>query len=631
MPFSWETAQARQQSCLIAVLVPPAGVSSLDWGLSWGNMDKPPIWDVMRLSGLPFGEARTQAAIQCLNGGYQWLFFLDCDILAPKDTIPRLMSHRLPIVSGLYHQRFPTWTGISGEYLPCMFNEVPNAQGQLQKQTIIDFKPGSLVEAAYVPAGCLLIHRSVFERFLAAGIKRIFEWTLTAASEPPGTGRCVPAGEEVFGGSPIETITKGEEIFDQLGERSTVTNTFSHHYQGDLVKITPSCLKVPFRVTPEHNVLTLTRPTCRKQSEVMCRTRKNCCSNPIWKDNKPQFIPASELKKGMYLAFPKIAGHSVRRHVHLEEELRELLKYKDNNDRLHFRGCHSTLPSKVPVTPELLELLGLYVAEGYASVKSNMVSLSFGPHELSLAERTSQLFQETFNIKPWIAKGDHAWLVNVKRKPLATLFLKWFGVGARNKQIPEWVMRLPSRYVGYFLKGLWKGDGSEGYTSVNLRHSYWLNTSSKTLALQVAALLIKCNIHAGLFEYHAEKAFNHGAPMYRVTIYGGSAKFGRLIGHNAKDRHDRKKDISWSFFFDKKYWFPISEVKREAYDGPVHDLTVIPNNSFILGPAIVHNSEDFQFCFVARQIGFKCFVDTSIVCVHETGAKVTSKGLEPKI
>jgi len=143
-------------------------------------MDKPPIWDIMRLSGLPWGEARTQAAYQCLNGGYQWLFMLDCDVLAPKETIPRLISHRLPIASGLYHQRFPTWTGLSGEYLPCMFNEVAGPDGKLAKQPITEYTPGSLVEVAYVPGGCLLAHRSVFERMLQAGIKRFFEWTLTA-------------------------------------------------------------------------------------------------------------------------------------------------------------------------------------------------------------------------------------------------------------------------------------------------------------------------------------------------------------------------------------------------------------------------------------------------------------------
>lgn len=188
MPHSWQIVQQRADSCLIAIVAPPAGVS-VDWALSFSNMLKPQIFDILRLSGLPWDVARTQAAIQCLNGGYQFLFFLDSDVLAPKDTIPRLIAHRLPIASGLYHQRFPTWTGITGDYLPCMFNEVVGTDGKLTKQAIVDYKPGSLVEAAYVPGGCLLIHRSVFERMAQAGIKRYFEWTLQVDSDPPGSGR----------------------------------------------------------------------------------------------------------------------------------------------------------------------------------------------------------------------------------------------------------------------------------------------------------------------------------------------------------------------------------------------------------------------------------------------------------
>jgi len=186
-PHSWEIVQQRANSCLIAIVAPPAGVS-VDWALSWGTMEKPQPWDAMRLSGLPWDIARTQAAIQCLNGGYQFLFFLDSDVLAPKETIPHLLSHHLPIVSGLYHQRFPTWTGVVGDYMPCMFNEKVDDKGNRVKEPILDFKPGSLVEAALVPAGCLLIHRSVFERMAQAGIKRYFEWTLQVDSEPPGSG-----------------------------------------------------------------------------------------------------------------------------------------------------------------------------------------------------------------------------------------------------------------------------------------------------------------------------------------------------------------------------------------------------------------------------------------------------------
>jgi len=224
MPHSWEIVQQRADSCLIAIVAPPTGVS-VDWALSFSNMQKPQLFDLIRLSGLPWDVARTQAALQCLNGGYQFLFFLDSDVLAPKDTIPRLIAHRLPIVSGLYHQRFPTWTGITGDYLPCMFNVVAGTDGKLTKQAIVDYTPGSLVEAAYVPGGCLLIHRSVFERMNQAGIKRFFEWTLQVDSDPPGSGRsedfefCSKAGSIGFKCFVDTSIIATHETGAQVGAK----------------------------------------------------------------------------------------------------------------------------------------------------------------------------------------------------------------------------------------------------------------------------------------------------------------------------------------------------------------------------------------------------------------------------
>lgn len=185
MVHSWELVSQRQQSCLIAMLLAPPLMVSIDWALAFAALEKPLIHDQIRLSGLPFGEARTQAAYECLNRGHEWLFFLDTDILAPANTLARLLSHRLPIVSALYHQKFPTWTGTEVKYMPCMFREGRDAQGNPVRVEVVDFQYGQMVECDFAPAGCILIHRSVFERFLAAGIKRFYTWTLTA-DEPKG-------------------------------------------------------------------------------------------------------------------------------------------------------------------------------------------------------------------------------------------------------------------------------------------------------------------------------------------------------------------------------------------------------------------------------------------------------------
>lgn len=179
MAHSWELVQQRQNRVLIATVIAPPLAVSIDWAFAFNNLEKPPGYDVMRISGLPFGEARTQAAYQCLNTGLEWLFFLDADVIPTPNTLTQLLSHRLPIVSALYHQKFPTWTGTEVKYMPCVFNEGRDAQGN-QTRTEVNFQYGQMVEVAYAPAGVILIHRSVFERFLAAGIKRFFVWSLTA-------------------------------------------------------------------------------------------------------------------------------------------------------------------------------------------------------------------------------------------------------------------------------------------------------------------------------------------------------------------------------------------------------------------------------------------------------------------
>lgn len=47
-------------------------------------------------------ESRQLIRAEFLKGDYTHLFSLECDVFCPKDTIPRLLAHNLPIVSGWY-------------------------------------------------------------------------------------------------------------------------------------------------------------------------------------------------------------------------------------------------------------------------------------------------------------------------------------------------------------------------------------------------------------------------------------------------------------------------------------------------------------------------------------------------
>lgn len=122
---------------------------TIPWALAFRNLR--PFADQMPflpIAGKPFDDARNSCVRAFLETDYQHLFFLDSDVSPPSDCVPRLLSHKLPIVSGVYYRRSP-----------------PHGKPVMMKngQWYSDHPPG-LIEVDFVGAGCLLVHRSVFER-----------------------------------------------------------------------------------------------------------------------------------------------------------------------------------------------------------------------------------------------------------------------------------------------------------------------------------------------------------------------------------------------------------------------------------------------------------------------------------
>jgi GT2 family glycosyltransferase len=87
------------------------------------------------------------------------LFFLDDDVFPPPDAILRLLKHRAPIVSGLYYER-------RQEHRPIIIDTPKDPDGKLRFYLRYRHKAprNKLLSCDVVPAGCLMIERSVFQR-----------------------------------------------------------------------------------------------------------------------------------------------------------------------------------------------------------------------------------------------------------------------------------------------------------------------------------------------------------------------------------------------------------------------------------------------------------------------------------
>lgn len=114
-------------------------------------MEKPDFL-YFRTSGKPLDDMRNALLDDAMSSGCTHVIFMDTDQCYPANTIPRLLSHNLPIVGGMVNRRYPPFDpllliGDTGGY-----------------RTAEDWKPGDLVEVDATGTGCLLFRTEVFKK-----------------------------------------------------------------------------------------------------------------------------------------------------------------------------------------------------------------------------------------------------------------------------------------------------------------------------------------------------------------------------------------------------------------------------------------------------------------------------------
>ncbi|MFO3797080.1 MAG: hypothetical protein ACK8QZ_07320, partial [Anaerolineales bacterium] len=176
----------------------------------------------------------------------------------------------------------------------------------------------------------------------------------------------------------------------------------------------------------------------------------------------------------------------------------------------HFKDAkigtkYGKLPACLPVSQALVELLGLYAAEGCV-VNSNghrAIVFSFGAHEPELMDYAIRRIQEAFGYEARpIYVHASASTVKIGLEIIALLFEDVFGAGSDSgsKRVPDLIFNLPpdlrERYFiaylagdGYpstrFVRHLLDGTAPEGFD----RTKYVFNTNSGELASGLQYLL----------------------------------------------------------------------------------------------------------------------------------------------
>ncbi len=205
--------------------------------------------------------------------------------------------------------------------------------------------------------------------------------------------------------------------------------------------------------------------------------------------------------EGLYLhnvadnALHRIAG--IPAHHRRRGMLSALRHHELKNDELEavtisVKGSGFYVPSFVPLSADLLRLLGYFVSEGslvflpYEGVYAVDFSLNRNKDGQLVSDIVS-ISKKLFRVKPTVRKAKNEVKVDIRSRVAAEFLGKCFGLasGATKKRVPDIVFNVTPELKWEFLKAYYAGDGG--------------TTTSKELASQLLQLFAQLGHVSSLF------------------------------------------------------------------------------------------------------------------------------------
>ena len=143
----------------ILIAVPCMSMLPVEYVNSLLKLEHEGQCDIVHLPNSLIYTARDQLAVMSVRENYDYLLFIDSDMVVPPDSIKRLLNHKKDIVCGLYFKR-------KQNYEPVIYSKLKFSL--LDEPTIepaMDYKDG-LIEIEGCGMGLCLIKTEVFKSIL---------------------------------------------------------------------------------------------------------------------------------------------------------------------------------------------------------------------------------------------------------------------------------------------------------------------------------------------------------------------------------------------------------------------------------------------------------------------------------
>ncbi len=338
------------------------------------------------------------------------------------------------------------------------------------------------------------------------------------------------------------------EVFGCDGLPHRVVRKFQHMYDGPVVQLVARGT-LPVICTPEHKFL-IYRPyrTLHGLPYRPDRVGKNHMDSfkaVKWHNDQPMWVEAKKLKIGDFFLSPILS-------LKTDSSRKLILEVRSENGNAR--------EVKIPEqSSDLAWLFGLYAADG-SSIGPGSLEITLGRSDDM--ERVLKTFA-LFGIEANAREHENYARVKVNSRTLTYNFRKWFGTSSYEKHLPDFLFSWDTKAV---LEGVTDGDAY----FYSKRNSMTFLSISPVLAQQVWYL----SLANGNFPYIRQckrlSSFTNASPAWTVEW-----RDTRAFHYTSK----------WSRY----YCLPIMSINFDTYNGPVYNLEVSDNPTYLANGVIAHN------------------------------------------
>lgn len=264
------------------------------------------------------------------------------------------------------------------------------------------------------------------------------------------------------------------------------------------------------------------------------------------------------------------------------------------------------LPLRIPLNNEVLEIIGLYIAEGFSRKKGGEKGL----YQVSIAARgelkdfVKSGFLRNFGINPSAENDDSA---TYSSRLLYELFKEHLGCGDRavNKRIPSIFLNIKKDKLAALLRGYFEGDGSVSLSDIRV----CCDSISEGLKHDLSFVLSRFGIYTKFYEYEKEpgprvREFyirkGKSIPKFKITkiiIPSNFVKNFKEIGFISERKQEILDTIcnqtprGMKIEYDGAYAYPKIVGMEEIGEEMSYCFNVAHEHNFFANEILVHNCD----------------------------------------